>query len=41
VKLVIVDGEVLVENGALTRLDEKEIVAKSSEELKKLVARSD
>lgn len=41
VKLVMVDGEVLVENGSLTKLDEEEIVAKSSEELKKLVARSD
>jgi len=39
VKLVIVDGRVLLENGSLTELDEKEIVAKSSEELKKLASR--
>ena len=39
VRLVMVEGQVLVENGSLTKVDEEEIVAKSSEELKKLVAR--
>lgn len=39
VKFVIVEGQVLVENGSLTKLDEQKIVAQSAEELKKLVVR--
>jgi len=39
VKFVMVDGRVLVENGTLVELDEEKIVAKSSEEFTKLLAR--
>lgn len=39
VRLVIVEGKVLVEDGSLTRMDEKEIVARSLEEFRGLVAR--